>query len=178
MINLLPEQIKKNLQSEETNRHVMFFGEMFFALLLFLSLLLFTEELFGQWKIRELDQSIAGISDLPEVKEITQFQKQLRLFKNDIDRMGRLQQGQLRVYAVVKDLVGIVPDTIRLTGLTVDMTSRKIVFSGVAPTRSQLISLKEKLQKESSKYGDINFPLANLLRETDIPFTLSLTITP
>ncbi|MDO8557942.1 MAG: hypothetical protein Q7S09_01975 [bacterium] len=175
-INLLPEQAKKNLQFEELNWRVMFFGEMFFLLLLFLSLLMFGQELFGQWKVRELNQRIANLSNVSEVKEITKFQGQLRLFKNDIERMNRIQEEQLRAFGAIKDLIALIPPVIQLTTLSVDIQAQKIVFSGMAPTRSQLLLLRDKIQKESSGYGDINFPLANLLRETDIPFTFSLTI--
>ncbi len=178
MINLLPQQVKKNLRLEELNRHIMFFGEVVFMMLLVLSFLMFSQELFGRWKIRELMRRITAVSALPQAAETAQFRKQLRLFKNDIDRMGRIQEQQLRVLGSIADLGALLPPAIQLTALDIDMVSHKIIFSGIAPTRGGLLLLKEKIQKESSRYGDVNFPLANLLRETDIPFTLSLSIIP
>lgn len=176
MINLLPQQLKKSLQLESLNRHVMFFGELIFILLLLLALAMFGQELFGQWKIRELNRGISALSDLPQVKEVTQLRKQLRIFKNDIEYLGHIQDRQLRALGTLAALADLLPPTIRLSALDIDLASRKIVFSGVAPTRAELLLLKDRIQKRSSQYGDVNFPLANLLRETDIPFTLSLTI--
>ena len=63
----------------------------------------------------------------------------------------------------------------RLTALSVDFTGKNIIFSGVAQTRADLIALRERLGQDA-RYANLNFPLADLLKEINIMFTISATL--
>lgn len=153
----------------------MFGGELVFTGLLILAALMLGEVMFAGVKLKKLNLQADRISTKPEIKQVQQFQQRLRILKNDIERLNRIQEQHPAAFLVMRNFIESLPPVIALTNLDVDVVSRKITFSGSAPTRSTLLQLKDALQKGAA-YTDVNFPLANLLRETNIPFTFSFTL--
>lgn len=176
MINLLPPKAKEQLRYDEYNRRVMFFGELGFLLALFFTILLFAEVLFAQAVLRRLILSTDEAARRPEARETSRIQKEVRLLKNDIERMRRLQERRLPAYETIRDFTALLSPSVRLTALDADLAGRKIVFSGTAPSRADLLALRDALEREKTRYGNVYLPLANLLKESDIPFTFSLTL--
>ena len=175
MINLLSPVVKRDIFLEHLNRKVMFVGELVFIVLLFMAVLMAGEVAYAAAKLRELSRKVGSMSGRMEVQQLRQFQQRLRAIKTDVERLNRLQEQHPDVFTTIKDLIETLPASIQLTNLDVDVIGKRIIFSGRTATRSELLLLKDMLQKDS-RYGDINLPLANLLKETNIPFTFSVAL--
>lgn len=68
---------------------------------------------------------------------------------------------------------------IRLTAFTVDVSGQKtdqIQVSGVASTREMLAGFKTALES-SPLFEKAEIPISSLVRDTDLPFTVTLTLT-
>lgn len=177
MINLLPQKSKQNIRFEKINRQVIFVGELAFMVTVLLAGLLLGELAFTFITLREVNRRVADLSLRPEVKQVAQFQQQLRIFKADVERARRIQEQHPDLFGAVQEVASHLPRAVRMTSLDLDMRERHAVLSGFSPTRADLLALKEALQA-NSRYTEVNFPLAHLLKETNIDFTISFSFKP
>lgn len=64
----------------------------------------------------------------------------------------------------------IVTDSIDVT-LAQDLSSYQLSFVGRAPTRVEAVSFAQRL-RDTNKFVEVDVPLASLVKERDVPFTL------
>lgn len=176
MINLLPPAIKKERRYEALNRQVMFVGEACFSVLVVAAVLLALEVWFADAESGRLGHRMDMLLGRDEARQTALYQQELQTFRTEVERLHRILGQHPQTYDAITGLVSVVPQRIRLTSLTLDMEGRSAIISGIAPTRADLLELKSVFEKDS-RYVVGQFPLANLLKESDIAFTLSLTLT-
>ena len=174
-INLLLPSTKENLKLDQISRSGMFVCELALTVLVLFALTLLGETLYASSKLATLNSRVHTLSTRTEAQELTQFQQQLRLLKDDVERLGRIQRQHPNHLQVLSRLFALLSSNTRLTALAIDFTGKNIVFSGIAQTRADLIMLRDRLGQDPS-YTGLNFPLADLLKETNIMFTISATL--
>lgn len=174
-INLLPPSTKEDLKLDEISHGTMFIGELALTVFAIFALMLLGETLYANGKLATLESRVRALRTRTETRELTQFQQQLRLLKDDVERLGRIQRQHPNHLQALSRLLMLFSANTRLTALSIDFTGKNMVFSGVAQTRADLIALRQLLQQDP-QYTDLNFPLANLLKETNIMFTISTTL--
>ena len=174
MINLLPPAVKKERQYEALGRQILFAGELTFIILMAASALLLLEVWFADAESKKVTNRIEVILERSEARQSNQFQQELQLFRKDVERLSRIQGQRPETFEAIRNLINLIPDEIKIISFTVDMDGKSAIISGVALTRSDLLALKKTID-ENGTYGIVQFPLANLLKETDIDFTMSLT---
>ena len=91
-INLLPPATKENLKLDEISRNIMFVCELALAVLALFTLMLFGEIFYANRKLAALENRVYALRTRTEARELTQFQQQLRLLKDDVERLGRIQR--------------------------------------------------------------------------------------
>src|SRR3989344_9417839 len=166
-INLLLPSTKENLKLDQISRSGMFVCELALTVLVLFALTLLGETLYASSKLAPLNSRVHTLSTRTEAQELTQFQQQLRLLKDDVERLGRIQRQHPNHLQAFSRLLEMFSSRTRLTALSVDFTGKNIIFSGVAQTRADLIALRERLGQDA-RYANLNFPLADLLKEINI----------
>jgi Tfp pilus assembly protein PilN len=172
-INLLPLKPKESLHYEDLDRQVMFIGEMMFSLLMLLIILVLGVVMFGKYRISELQKRIDAAQNREEVKNIASFQQQFRTMKSDIDNLDTIQSNHPSSFMVLKDFIGKIAPLVELNGISADLNSKTITFTGVARERNDLLAL-DKHFNDDKTYSPINLSLSNLVKETNIPFSFNV----
>ncbi len=69
-----------------------------------------------------------------------------------------------------------VPKSVKVDNFTADAKTGKITISGYSPTRDLVIELYNNLSSDKDHFKDVNYPLENVAKPTDILFNYSFTI--
>lgn len=170
MINLLPPQIKREIEIEREIKIIVHIGVLFLSFLLSFSLLLsifenhfkahydFLKEDY-KWKEKvfklDLEKEIEGKNRL--LKKILGFENQKRNFS-----------------PILKEVIKAIPPNILLQNLSIayeksDGKRFVVTLSGIAKTRNDLIALRDTLQQ---RFINVTFPTDVWLKESEIPFSV------
>lgn len=157
------------------SHHVMFGGFLVLTVMAWFILLLASSVAFAEMKNKELVGQIAELRKRSEARNIETFGQQLRLAQGNIEQLDRIQKNdRLRFTHLLRDLIGLIPPEIALKDMAIDRAQHKITLSGTAPSRSTLITFKSRLENDPD-YTSVSLPLEQLLRETNLAFSLSFT---
>lgn len=63
-----------------------------------------------------------------------------------------------------------VPDGIKITTFSADTAKKQVDINGYAPTREQVIALYNKINDDKEHFKDIDYPLENVARATEVDF--------
>lgn len=63
-----------------------------------------------------------------------------------------------------------VPEGIKITTFNADSAKKQVDIGGYAPTREQVIALYNKINEDKDHFRDINYPLENVARATEVDF--------
>lgn len=69
-----------------------------------------------------------------------------------------------------------VPEEVKITGFSADSAKKQINITGHAPTRELVIQLYNKINEDKEHFKDIDYPLENVARPTDVDFHFSFFV--
>lgn len=168
--NLLPSSEKKILKREETRRTILFFAVAYSAVFFLTSFLLLPtylplvvqrQELLRQLEIEEEASRKLGVEEsIKELRSVSTGVVSLRTYASVPPRASASLTELL-------DKAG--------PGITINLVSVKkdgsVAILGSAARRGNLLAL-EKALRESGRFQEISSPLSNIIRETDINFSI------
>ncbi len=92
-----------------------------------------------------------------------------------MQQLSQIQGGYVKWSWILKEILTLVPERVKLNHLEFDKGAKQMTLSGVAETRNDYLQLETKL-KESELLEKISAPVANLLRPNDVTFTLEASL--
>jgi Tfp pilus assembly protein PilN len=69
-----------------------------------------------------------------------------------------------------------VPEGVKINALTADLATKKITINGQSPTREQVIALYNNLSQAHDDFRDIDYPLENVAKPTEVNFHFTFFI--
>ena len=90
-------------------------------------------------------------------------------------QLSQLQEKYIKWSETLKNVVGLIPEGIKIYRLEIDRDSGILRINGLAQTRDNYLTLEKQL-RESELVEKINAPVANLLKPKDIAFNLEATL--
>lgn len=102
---------------------------------------------------------------------------EVRMAKEVISQLNTSPQGTTPLTSVVKEVRSLAPDGVQFKNFVVveEAGVVKVHVQGQASTREELASFKNKLQ-ESALFENAEVPIADLARDVDLPFTVTVTL--
>lgn len=169
MINLLPPAEREKVYSELLKKQINVFG-LFMALIFFGSaFFILNTYVFLKIQTKELKHSL----NLEEIKTET---KEVKMLEGDIENLNvKLLAYQkfimekkpvLDVFIKIKD---IIPSGIQLDALLFDGSTNKIILSGIAGSRDDVIDMESNI-RNSNFFEKLESPLSNFLDKSDSKF--------
>lgn len=173
MINLLPQQQKEEIITEEKFKLVLIFGIVILAFLISLSLILFSIKniIFGQLEIQKIFLKEKEL----KVQKIQEMENKIKDYNLILSNLDSFYQKNLNLTEILEKLSKILPQGTYLTNFNFNLSTLQISLSGFCPDRETLLSFKENLEKEE-KFEKVYFPPSNWLEPTDINFSLIFKI--
>lgn len=174
-LNLLPPEEKEILRWERINRLIIFYGGIFFIILVIFVLLLFINLIFLNIQLKAIERLVIVEEKSASAQTIKELKEEIATFNQKLEILDQIQSKTKGYSIILEDLAKIIPSGVRLYSFSFDSKTKKIAIEGYAPERNQVISLKESLEK-SSEFNSIESPISNLLKQKDINFRFSFTI--
>jgi hypothetical protein len=177
MINLLPEKEKIALRKEYRLRFIIVAEWMLLIVILGAAVLMAPSYLLSYSK-RKSTESIYSKPATEKQQEYIELNRKITSGKALISLLKPVKPP-----LVVSDLIAVVTkhhvkNAISVTDIFYAFTepsTTKIQVRGIAKTRQNLIDFKSALEQEPS-IEKADFPVANLAKDSNIDFTLTLTI--
>lgn len=176
MINLIPPEAEKVAKHE----YILRVGGIL-AFLLSAVLLIFTIALVPTYVLisAQIDTSIQQTEDAGLDEEFKKADAEVVLTKAFIDHI-RTKEQRVQPSVIIESITDAVPPGISL-GLFVTKQNEKtgviekIDLQGIASTRELLAQFKSAVE-EASLFVKAEVPIADLARDTNLPFTMSITL--
>lgn len=176
-INLLPPSEKQNLAYEFRRRAALAMGAAI-ALVELIALVFLMPTTFAilfqkseAADILRTETDNAKTSGLEErtAEFRTLNQAALRLIRSDGTRRG--------AHPLLERVIKNAPPGIALSEIRLDLGARTLAVSGFAPTRELFLAFSSALGSDPSVSG-VSSPVSNVIRSTNIAFSLSATLKP
>lgn len=174
LLNLLPEENKKNIQRKTHARFFLWQLFLLFALEIFYVSILISTFIILDFQLQSL--KVTGQKVTAEHSSqvtLDMYQKKFKETNGVVDTIGKIQDNHFfftRVFFLLDMLVpsGIVIDHLVTKNYT-------ILLTGKATKREDLLAFDAKL-KESSCTENINVPISNLFSQENIDFQVDFGI--
>ena len=109
--------------------------------------------------------------DLEEVTTYTSLDKDIAEANRTINQLESIQKDYIKWSRVLFDFVQNIPIGNRINRVNFNKNNQKIVLNGFAERRENFLKLEEALEKMEYA-SDITSPISNLLKQSDISFSL------
>lgn len=122
---------------------------------------------------------IAQVADLQQQldrSENAMLKQEIRQMNTVMADFESLATNSPRWSGVLKTFARLVPNGVLVSTLTADTATGEIVIAGYAPTREQVIELYNNINADKQNFKDINYPLENVARPTDVQFNFKFYI--
>jgi len=174
-INLLPKAESSELAMELASRQI-----LKFLVIAVGSLLIFLGLAFGiripiNNEIAENDKQIANLQKELSTSGNLALQRQVVTLNSQMKNITTLTQKRNYWSKALIELGNLSPEGFHLDLASFDRASGQITITGTADNRSSVLNFWSNVKK-STLFKDINFPLNNLEKATDTPFTFSFTV--
>jgi len=173
-LNLLPPTEKKSLRLEQFYRWLIFYGGatilIFLLFIAFLALIWF----FILIQLKSYTVNLEKTRTSFQGQSIENQQKLINEFNGQLEKIAQIQDGHRFYSPALIHLTQLIPSGINIDAFAIDEQG-SCILSGYAQKRSQLLLLKEGLEK-STLFEKIENPLSNLTKQTDINFSFKFNI--
>lgn len=172
-LNLLPPKEKEIFVGQKKLRRILSFGtaSLFFIFVFLVLLGSVWLYLFVQFNSFEAISQAAYAS--PQSQAFLQFKKEVDEANSELKYYNQIQQGTKNYSAALEEMARLASDGIKFSSISID--TNKVVTSGEAATRDNLVSFKDRLAA-SSYFVNLNAPLSNFLKQANINFSFSFGI--
>jgi len=172
MTNLLPPQAKNELYEEEMKNLIIILGSLILIFLFSLTLILFGVKNY----ILEQANSEKITVDLEKKKledsEIQNLRTKIISINKTLSQLNFFYQNQVKLTEIFNKISDILPSQMYLTNFSYQKETNLVSLSGFSPTQEILLNFKKNLNKE---FSEVNFPLQNWIKSTDIDFQVTFT---
>ena len=178
-INLLPPEVKTELELEEKWKQVFLLGLLFLIFLICLSLILISINIYISGEADSRKILLEQREKEFRTPQTQALQKNLATFNQTLSQLDLFYQKQFNVSDVLEIVSELLPAGTYLTNLScVPQVSTKggwktsCSLSGFCPNRETLLDFKDRLEKEKS-FGEVSFPPASWVKPADINFSVT-----
>jgi len=167
-LNLLPPAEKKILAAEQTQRWILFYGSSILAIFLAFITLLAAEWFYISVQLKSASESFAALQSGAQGQDLKSQEGLIKDLNRQLENISKIQQNHKSFSAFLVALTEFTPAGIKITNISIDEKWQAII-TGHAALRDDMLAFKEALEK-SGWTENLESPLANLLKQTDINF--------
>lgn len=175
-LNLLPPQEKEVLALERIQRWIVLYGSAIFGILLIFVSLLTIIWIFITIQLKSVTSNLDSIQSSFKGQDLITQQTAVASLNSYLEKIDAIQKNQKNYSNLIIFLAEIIPAGVRLDTLSLN-EQNEVSLNGFAQRRELVVSLKDALEK-SELFSDIESPLSNLVKETDINFYFKFRLQP
>lgn len=175
MINLLPQQEKKELEIERKIKIVTILGTLFLIFLLFLGILLFSVKLYILSQNQSLETLIQIENQTVSSSQIKEIEKNIREANQKFSDITSFYKNQIDLTEALEKISFLIPLNVYLTEINYQKETQKIILGGFAKRREDFLEFKKSLEKEKG-FSNLYSPISNLVKPADINFYINFNL--
>ena len=172
MINLLPQQEKKNVNIEYKARLITVV--LFFVLILTTFTLILASSVYVSMSFKEKtakDQLANFLMD-------NQIESDIDFLKNTNKKLSILQTKDMQslIYRDIFETIAEESGEISITGISYqsDKGEKGVLVNGISPNREQLLDFVKRLEQKD--FSEVTVPVSSFVKIQDLNFSLSIKI--
>jgi len=175
MINLLPSQQKEKIYSELFKKQLNNFCLMIVVIFLGSAILILNSIIFIKIQAQAIEQSLSITTHTDEVQEAALLESKVNQLNDLTVRYNNFRKNNISFSDAFLALQQIIPSGARLEVLFLDGSTKKVIISGLAQNRDDILKLEESLKK-SAVFEKLDAPLSNLLERTNVNFNFTFYV--
>ncbi len=175
MINLLPQQYKKELKLEEKWRTVIVFGFILVIFLLALVLILYSIKIYINGQV-ESTKLVLSVEEKPlQNEEVKGLKEQIKKSNQVVGQLANFYQQQNRLMPILEEVSKQIPNEINLTKISWSRKNEQVSITGFSSTRENLFELKNNLESNAN-FSEVVFSSSAWLDPANIDFQVSFKV--
>ena len=176
IINLLPK-----IKQQELRYRGMFFSLMRFIVLAGVSFaIVIMLQLLGrfylQYQLRHIQSGIEQLKTVSNKQENALLKARIKLINSQIGDFNTITLSTPTWSKVLRSFAELVPEQVAIQSFTADAVKKQVLISGFAPSREQVIALYNNIAADREHFSNIDYPLENVTKPTDVSFHFSFTV--
>ncbi len=175
-INLLPQHKQTDLYYEDLYHSVNSLVGVSVVILLLGIVVQIGVWVYLDQKEASLQAEITELQLVIDKSENAQVKQEIKQINTQMADFDNLNKNAPKWSAVLKAFAGLVPDGVLITTFVSDAETGEIEISGFSPTREQVIELYNNINADKVHFKNINYPLENVSRPTDVRFNFKFFI--
>lgn len=175
MINLLPSQQKEKIYSELFKKQLADFCLMIVVIFLGSAILILNSIVFIKIQARAMEQSLSLTMRTNEMQEAETLERKADQLNHLAARYSNFRKNNISFGDVLLALQKIIPSGSKLEVFFLDTATRKVIISGLAQSRDDVLRLEERLKK-SDVFEKLDSPLSNLLERVNVSFNFTFYV--
>ena len=116
-------------------------------------------------------RSVPSKANIIGEKESSAEEIRVENINGKMRQLTQVQDGYVKWSTVLKTVIALVPEGVKLNSLALDKNSGRLRLAGQANDRADYLNLENKLG-DSILVEKVNAPVSNLLHQNDVAFTL------
>ncbi len=176
IINLLPRHKQQELRYEDLFHSV--FRACGVAVLILLAVLIaqIGEKFYLNYSAQNFVTETESIRKATNKSENTQLKETIKLSNAQMTDYKTLTDTVPNWAHVLADFASQVPPGVTINGFSASMETKKIMITGQSPTREAVIQMYTNINGDTANFKDIDYPLENVAKPTDVTFHYSFTV--
>lgn len=176
-LNLLPEQQKRDLSFSIARHLVVFFSYWVVGAAIVFGVLLFPAYFFIAFQQKEIGYGETVEEGLQRAARVEDVEKQVRTINTRTHIVHEREAKKRDTAALIKGIFNYAPAGVSVSFLSYRAENNEARVAGNAASRSLLLQFIDAL-RGLPELQDLSSPVANLIKEEDIDFTLTLVFRP
>lgn len=168
-INLLPPDEQRQIANIATNAQVLRFGLWLMVSFAVLIAALLAARFVLLRQMSSVAADLAAVTETLRTLETSQLRQDLERFNLDLRNFSALSKAQQQWSGVLEDFQKLLPADLTVDSFSLG-TGEKIEVAGRGGTRKSVLQLRQNIL-QSSSFVNVNFPLKNLERAVDAPWS-------
>jgi len=174
-LNLLPPKEKEALRLAQIPRGIWAWTAALALALTFFLVFLAAVYFSAAGELKSTQENYRLIQESSQGKDLKSQQDLIKNFNSQLVQIASLQENHRYYSRALIEILNLMPSGIRLENLTVN-EKNQVTLSGFASSREKIIVFKDALEK-SAKFTNMENPLSNLLKQTNINFYFKFDLT-
>mgnify|MGYP001570413164 FL=1 len=175
MINLLPPSRKQAIYKDLLYRQVRLVLLLVIVIVGLGAVLFLNSLVFLKIQAREVDRALGLENSNSETREARQLEQAVKDLNALLARYSGSKSNQTGAVAALLELNRLIFSGVSLQALSFDSASRRIIVSGVAASRNDIVVFEDRL-KQSALFEKLESPLSNFLESTNANFSFTFYV--
>lgn len=172
-LDLLPTEQKKELHRNKIF-HRIIKQELLFALPLFALIgVLFAANFVLKNQKENVVLQNSQVQTGSRYQELDSYENKFKITNENTANLSKIQAGHLQWTEILKFFNSLVPENVHI--ISIATKNYKMMISGLAQNRDDLLTFKDKLEKNTC-ITEVNLPLSNIVQRENIDFQMDFSI--